>query len=715
MKKPLAIILTVCLIVAMFPLGAFTASAAGTSGTTGSCTWTLNGTELTISGNGEMGNYNYWNDNYAPWGTSITKVTIENGVTSIGDHAFHNCTSLTSVTIGNSVINIGNAAFEDCSSLTSINIPDGVTSIGYNAFYNCSSLKSVTIGNSVTSIDEYAFYDCTRLTSITIPDSVTSIGRRAFDNTVWYDNQPDGPVYAGKVFYKYKGECPSSVIIKDGTLGIAGVAFSDCSSLTSITIPNSVKSIGYWAFYYCTRLTSITIPDSVTSIGVRAFDSCSSLTSITIPDSVTSIDFSAFYGCSSLKNVYYKGTYLQKAKINIGSGNDKLKNATWHYTCEETGHIYDNDCDTTCNVCGAVRTVGPHIYDNDIDTTCNICGYVRKIYPAKPKLTSFTDTTISVAMVGGIEYSIDGEKWQTSGTFTGLTAGTRYTVYARYQATADNAPSCASTITVTTDKYEQTAIPGAPTLESRTQNSITLTAVTGCEYSKNGVYWQASPVFTGLYCSTEYTFYQRYAETQTTYAGESSIGAKFSTEKGPASTPSAPTLVSKTDTTVTLRKINGYEYSNDCENWQESNVFTGLNPNTNYFFYQRKAENEQYFASPASDSLIVKTDKSTGRTISGTVNNFGDTSEIINVALYDASGTNKIAETNITGNNAVYNFSGIAAGNYILKISKKNHATKEIPVEVGMQDITQDATIQLKGDLDGNGKANKSDMAFLIS
>lgn len=147
------------------------------SGTCGdNLTYTLdsNGV-LTISGTGDMQNSSFgWNKN------KIKSVVINDGITSIGQDAFYQCTNLTSVTIPGSVISIGNYAFQECASLTSITIPDSVTSIGQNLFFRCTGLTSVTIGNSVTSIGNYVFNQCKSLTSITIPDSVTSIGISVF-------------------------------------------------------------------------------------------------------------------------------------------------------------------------------------------------------------------------------------------------------------------------------------------------------------------------------------------------------------------------------------------------------------------------------------------------------------------------------------------------------------------------------------------------------
>ena len=150
-----------------------------------------------------------------------------------------------------------------------------VTSIGKDAFY-CSNLISVTIPEGVTRIGDWAFYGSRNLISIIIPNSVTSVGIEVFSGTPWYNNQPDGLIYIGKVAYRYKGEAPpnNTIIIKNGTLVINSSCFSDCYGLTSVTIPNSVTTIGNYAFYERTGLTSINIPNSVTSIGGGAFSNC---------------------------------------------------------------------------------------------------------------------------------------------------------------------------------------------------------------------------------------------------------------------------------------------------------------------------------------------------------------------------------------------------------------------------------------------------------
>lgn len=191
---------------------------------------------------------------------------------------------------------------------THIDIEEGTLGISGYAFcdeygFGCSGLTSVNIPNSVKVIGARAFFGCSNLTNITFPNGATRIMVLAFHGTAWYNNQPDGLVYAGKVAYMYKGTAPegTQVTIKQGTLAIAECAFEDCR-ISSITIPGSVVSIGEWAFNRCS-LTSVSIPNSVTSIEASAFEQ-SGLTSVTFGSGVKSIGDRAFYNCNRLTAVH---------------------------------------------------------------------------------------------------------------------------------------------------------------------------------------------------------------------------------------------------------------------------------------------------------------------------------------------------------------------------------------------------------------------------
>ena len=289
------------------------AVASGFCSATANWTLTENG-ELIINGTGRMdgwlldektgtwvaGNMPEW----APYADQIKMITVEDGITDIGNSAFAGFKSLESITLPESVNAIGSNAFIGCSSLKSIHLPEKVRIIGDGAFKDCTQLRNANLTCSVTDIGQYTFKGCSVLNIVTLPQNLKTIGDYAFADCPLLTQivLPAGVTTLGEYTFM---NCTNirALTLSYGITAIPKGAFAGCG-FTAFDIPSSVTAIGEYAFSGCKYLTSINIPNSVTVVGQGAFGGCSALTGVILPSSVVSIGSYAFSGCSSLQYVH---------------------------------------------------------------------------------------------------------------------------------------------------------------------------------------------------------------------------------------------------------------------------------------------------------------------------------------------------------------------------------------------------------------------------
>lgn len=248
--------------------------------------------------------------------TYISELSIPKTIKSIGKYAFAGCSSMTKITLPSSIDEIPDGAFAGCASLTEVTIPDGVESIGIRAFYNCSALEKVEFSDTVASVGDYAFQYCYMLNEINLTQGISKIGKMAFGqcatlDTITADGSDHFTVEDGILYSKDKTKIyrasvglEGKLTIPEGVSSIEGGAFSYCSSITSVILPNSLIEIGDYAFDFCTALSDIDFPSTgVSSIGAFAFEHCTALTSLSLPTTLTTIGEAAFFDCTALERV----------------------------------------------------------------------------------------------------------------------------------------------------------------------------------------------------------------------------------------------------------------------------------------------------------------------------------------------------------------------------------------------------------------------------
>lgn len=276
-----------CLLLCLLPTPAY---AVG--GTTGDLKWSLSGGTLSITGKGDMPDYT--DAVMPPWydsASAITRISVGEGTTSIGDLSFYGCGRVTAVTLPATVTSIGDRAFKECTALTGVRLPEGLTSIGEAAFESCERLTSVRLPEGLTAIGSYAFYRCSALSSITIPASVRSMGM---------------------------------------------VVFAYCSGLTGAEILCPISKVPDWTFYKCTSLTAVSLPDTVTEAGEYSFHECGRLEEIyyagssagSLMESIRQDDTALAAGASVKSDEAYTGASSSDIDVKPGSSTGSSSSTT---------------------------------------------------------------------------------------------------------------------------------------------------------------------------------------------------------------------------------------------------------------------------------------------------------------------------------------------------------------------------------------------------
>ena len=256
--------------------------------------------QVTISGTGWMTDYDYYASPKpirSPWfdmSDKITAIVVEEGVHSIGNHAFMYCNALTSLTLPSTLEKIGILTFYGCASLPAVNLPEGFKWLDNAAFHSCTSLKSLVIPSTMTYIPNEGFANCTSLESVKLPSTLTAIYYKGF----------------------YSCTQLSKVNIPEGVTTIGDWAFS-YTAMPTIYVPGSVKNIGMAAFENNPNVTKVVISEGVEKIGGGAFGVCHQLSTVVLPSTLTEIGDHAFMAWQQLKDFYCHSTLVPRMLDNV--------------------------------------------------------------------------------------------------------------------------------------------------------------------------------------------------------------------------------------------------------------------------------------------------------------------------------------------------------------------------------------------------------------
>lgn len=453
---------------------------------------------------------------------------------------------------GYPVVSIQNEVFRGVSGLRSVAIGEGVRSIGDRAFYNCPDLQTVLLPNSLISIGEMAFCN-TGLITVELPKNLQNFDVSAFQNCVALESlriDEENTNFASM---------DSVVFSKDmKTL----IYYPNFKRDVTYQIPAQVTNVGERAFSG-SQLQEVSFPVGLQVIGKSAFANCRYLKQAQIPDGIQRIDVLAFKDCTALTSVI------------LGTGLEELSRLCF-------------------NGCNNLQTV---ILPEGLKKISGACfsGATIQNITIPDSLEILEDDAFQNARVVSVRFYSLAQQARLEDKFPLSNILTLCKAEHIYDGTDRSICSVCG-------YSRDLSLP--PILLEKTYESVKLLPQEGMEYSYDLVNWRADGVFTGLLPNHGYQFYVRACAVGSAPAGPVSEPLAVTTDKAPQKKAPMPVIESRTETSATLLPIPGGEYSMDGIVWQKSSLFTNLQPDLDYTFYQRYAETDTHLVGEMSDPVV---------------------------------------------------------------------------------------------------------------
>ena len=552
MKKVLSMILSLILVVSLFPMGA-----------------------VNLIANAEM-----------EWAYTYTVTGREATITEV-DTELSGEITIPSKLGGYTVTRIGEYAFYDCKKITSIIIPDSVTTIDANAFCGCSGLTSITMPDTVTSIGANAFWICSNLLKVNI-SSIESWCRINFNNS-----HSNPAYYTGSLYLD--NQKISTLTIPEGVTSISAYAFNNMDSITTVKTPSTLKIIGAYSFEDCSKLERMYISKSVEGIGVDAFRYCYDLKYVYYDG--TSQEKNSIAYANGNNNFINASWYYVECLYSGGS------------------HTYKDAFATKCSNCKYERIVYTIRYDYNMEDGSYNCQakYVDKTVMLKSK--SDVPTRDGYVFRGWSIYRIGESKYSGGENYSSNCDLTLYALWSK-MSECNSCEGKGKITTTSTVSCSSCGGDGKHSSTSTRRTCTfcggnVVKHVTGTI----GTYYACQNCGGSSYTSSSSTSYYDCSScsgtgkktTSSTSTCNSCSGNGTTLSKQVSETPSAPTATNIKNRSIELETDGSYEFSLNGTDWKVDNIFDGLEPGTSYTVYRRVAETDTIAASNSSEALVVST------------------------------------------------------------------------------------------------------------